>query len=266
MRAARRLHHLHAVGEEGFAGFDAAVEDVGAADRHPPALVRADGVVVAAVGIDRRSGRMHLARGGGGDRRLAGRRPGVRHRVRLAPERVVEMLRHAVLPVRRDVGEPHVLHCVVEVVGAGLRGAENLASLAVALPQEAAAGVGVRERRAVKVGRRAEAVLLVIYRLLVGDDGVALRQANRLAKRRPVSRVRLCCLVGGELGHLGRGGQMGWAIPAGGAGQDAARKRVGVDREDAVLVERFGDGVSHEERRSLARVGVGDLAGIGDRS
>ena len=54
------------------------------------------------------------------------------------------------------------------------------------------------------------------------------------------------------------------AVAARGAGERIAGERVGVDREDAVLVERFGDGVAHEERRSVARGGVGDLVGVGD--
>ena len=172
------------------------------------------------------------------------------------------MLRDAVLAVRGDVGEPHVLHRVVEVVGACPGGAEDLAPFPVALPQEAAARVGVCEGSAVEEGRGAEPVLVVVDRLLVGDDRVAVGQADRVAENRAVGGVALNDLVGGEFVVRGLRFVIR-AVAARGAGERIAVERVGVDREDAVLVERFGDGVAHEQRRSVARGGVGDLVGVG---
>ena len=80
-----------------------------------------DGVVRVAVGIDGRLGGEGLPPRGEGVGRLARRRARVDDRVRLAAERIVEMLRDAVLSVRGDAGEPHVLHRIVEMVGAGHR-------------------------------------------------------------------------------------------------------------------------------------------------
>ena len=158
--------------------------------------------------------------------------------------------------VPSQVGEPNFLIGVVEVVGAGLGGAEGRAVLAVARPEEAAARVGIGERGAVEVGGRAEAVLVVVDGLLVVDDRVVGGEARGAAEGRAVGGVEGGGLVGGQ-----QSGQPGLT---GQPGQHTAGERIGVDCEGAVFGERFGDRTAHEERRALARGGVVNRVGIRD--
>ena len=263
--------HLRVVGGSvgGLLGVAGTVR--GSGDGLRAAFVGADSVVVAAVGVGGGGGRNKLrpsrvlkrqeCRFPDGHGGLSWRGAHVYDRVRLAAKRVVEMLDDAVLPVCGDVGEPHVLHRVVEVVRAGLGGAENLASLAVALPQEAAAGVGVRERGSVEVGGRAEAVLVVVDGLLVCDDRVIGGETRGAAEGRTVGGIGLYRLVSGECGRRGRRPSRAGATAL--AYQLVVGERVGVDREGAVLGKGFRDRAAHEERRAVARGGVGDLVGVG---
>ena len=90
---------------------------------------------------------------------------------------------------------------VSQIVGAGLGGAEGRAVLAVAPPQEAAARVGVRLGRSVGVGRRTEAVDVVVGGAGGREERVTRGEARGAAEGRAVGGVALNDLVGEEWGR-----------------------------------------------------------------
>ena len=148
-------------------------------------------------------------------------------RVRLASERVHEVLRDAVVVVARHVvlvgrvsrsvavgirqlPQRHLLHRVVEVVFARHRASQNLASGAVLAPEEAAARVGVRRGRAVGVDRRAKPALVVVEVALLVERHAARRVDAPFAQDAAVGGAALRCGGnGGRLGDIGFLGRLG---------------------------------------------------------
>ena len=180
-------------------------------------------------------------------RRRAGIDGGRDRRRDLAAERVEEMLAHAVPAVRGDIRKPDVLLGVVEAVLARLRAAQDRPSLAVARPEETAAGVGVRHRRAVQPGRRPETVLLVVAVSLLGDDRIIDGEFHLFTEQIAViainelDRVRVKVMSGLRLPRRER--------ISFGEGYD------GHLRQDAVFVKRLA-GASLEDERNERRIGI----------
>ena len=164
-----------------------------------------------------------------------------RGRVRLAPEGVEEVARHAerLSPgagerAAEHVQHPHVLVGVVEHVAAGPRRAQGLPAVASAAPQQAAARVRVRLPRAVRVPDGAKPPDVVVCALGPFEHRVVRREARLLAKRQAVRGVGHGDRVGGALRRLGRQGRR--AEAARGRGQHSFGKRVFVRGRNAVVV------------------------------
>ena len=182
-----------------------------------------------------------------GVRRLAGRLSDVHHGVGLAPEAVEEVLRH-LEAVGRDVGKPHVLHRVVEPVPPGDRRPEGPAPFAVAAPEEAAARIRVRLRRAVVVCGGPEAALVVVHRHRLVYHRPAVGQALRLPQDKPVRVVHLDDLVRRELHR---------SAPPTPRQDDAAAGGGHIGhRPHAVLVHFLSRLPAHDERHAAGRHGI----------
>ena len=108
--------------------------------------------------------------------RLARHRSNAHDRICLTPKRIEEVLRDTILPIRRNIRKPHILFGIVEVVRTGLCGAQRFAALAIPTPKEAAAGIGVRDGRPVKIRCRAQPVLLIVGGTFVGYQRFVRRQ------------------------------------------------------------------------------------------